>query len=365
MDPLLWAVVRAYRVLLWLYPRDYRPFADEMRDVFLESLSEAAGCGPLSLCATCLRELRDALAVILEEQVRAVRRWANRPSRARLRKKAAMSKVHPSEGRSESPTLAEQIAGVLPFVLVGLTMINYVSNGVVPQWGWYRGKTWLLVISEALLAIGVCVGWIAGFPRWSWPYLGFTVFFALWLSDASTPGLTLLGHAFARGERWGWRAWIPLGAAAAVGLLVTRSLHPIVRLGAGIWHDWTRLSFALYGAAPLLMWAMFDEVNNRWEFPFTVAWTIALTVGALAYMRSLDTRRRALSLAMGLALAAAVAIAGTSIYWHGRMVGRMTHPINGYVEALRGLVAMPIMVGLLLAPGLLGLLRTRRSRWAA
>jgi len=47
-----------------------------------------------------------------------------------------------------------------------------------------------------------------------------------------------------------------------VALLWTRSLRPPARFFAGIWHDWTRLSFALY--YPDLLDKM-DEALRAWE----------------------------------------------------------------------------------------------------
>jgi hypothetical protein len=55
-----------------------------------------------------------------------------------------------------------------------------------------------------VLPIGICIGWIKGFPRWSYPYVGHVIVFSLYMVNVATPGF-LFGR-----ELWGWRAWIPL-----------------------------------------------------------------------------------------------------------------------------------------------------------
>ena len=49
---------------------------------------------------------------------------------------------------------------------------------------------------------------------------------------------------------------------AAIGLLVSRNLKPVQKLLSSFWKDWTLLSFAGYGALPLLLLAVYDESRN-------------------------------------------------------------------------------------------------------
>lgn len=197
-----------------------------------------------------------------------------------------------------------------------------------------------------------------GFPRWSYPYLGYALVFALWLSGVATPGLRLAGHTFSPHEVWGWRAWLGLGAVAAVALLWTRSLRPPARFFAGIWHDWTRLSFALYGTLPFVLWVLFDEVQPTYRLPFLVVTTLCLTGGALTFMRAPTTARRTLSLLAGLTASWLVSTVALSAYWHGpRVPGHA--PFNWPATAVPMAAAGVVVAAFLLVPVVLGLLK----RW--
>ena len=208
------------------------------------------------------------------------------------------------------------------------------------------------------------MGWVKGFPRWSYPYVGLVLAFTLYWTDVSTPELRLLNYTFGRGEAWGLRAWIPFSAVAAIALVFTRSLRPLLRLLTGVWRDWTRLSFALYGAMPLLVWVSFDEVDRSFQFPYLLAAMLLLAGGAVAYMRAARSQGRALALLVGLAPAWVVTTVGVATYWHGRRDFWMRAPGNGYEMALTMLVALGVLAGLIFAPAMLGLLRRRAASGA-
>jgi hypothetical protein len=194
---------------------------------------------------------------------------------------------------------------------------------------------------------GLVIGWVRGFPRWSYAYL------------LSVPLIGLLSGAISLGPgvRLGWRALIPLGVAAATALLLTRSLRPLRRLVKGVWADWTQLSFALYSLMPTLVWIAFDEVADRFELPFMVALNLVLIGGALAYVRSATPRRRVMVLVDALALAWMATAVGTAVYWHRRMVGQGTRPLDWAIGVRPALIALFVLIALLLAPALLGVVR--------
>lgn len=105
-------------------------------------------------------------------------------------------------------------------------------------------------LRRGLLLAVVCLREVKGFPRWSFPYWGMALAFSSLLVGAALPGLIVFGHTFGRGELWGWRAWIPVLTVAVIALLLTRVVRPLRQLVTGVWHDWTRLSFAFYGTCP-------------------------------------------------------------------------------------------------------------------
>src|SRR5574341_363489 len=123
---------------------------------------------------------------------------------------------------------AEALAGTLLFLVTGLWLtLSVVPTGWgLPAWlsnaadRWSLG--WLL-----LPAIGLAAGYCLSFPRWSYPYVGLQVIMSLYMTYASTPDLRILGYTFQRNMLWGWRAWTPFFAAIGVGLIITRSTHPL------------------------------------------------------------------------------------------------------------------------------------------
>ena len=92
----------------------------------------------------------------------------------------------------------EALAGMLPFLVIGLADVLY-------EYLTYRGHGWSLtrwvfVASYLVLLIGLGVGWVKGFPRWSYPYAGWILFIHL-LGSGVTSGLWIFRGV---GE------WIPL-----------------------------------------------------------------------------------------------------------------------------------------------------------
>ena len=210
--------------------------------------------------------------------------------------------------------------------------------------------------AHLFILLGWLAGWVRGFPRWSYPYVGYGLLYALYLSSVSTPGLQLLGHTFARGEHWGWRAWLGIGAVAVLALLLTRSLRPLARLFTGAWRDWSRLSFALYGFLPLALWILYDEVHGPYPAPFLIVASLYLAAGAVAYCRSSTPPARAPSLLAGLTTSWLTITVALSAYWHGpRVPGR--GPFHWSETAVPIALAWVVRVLILLTPLLLGLLR--------
>jgi hypothetical protein len=265
---------------------------------------------------------------------------------------AALRDVH---GRG---SWGEALAGMLPFLVIGLAWTMRVLVGFLPYvWLGYVAF-WLFIGGYLALLIGFGVGWVKGFPRWSYPYVGYVLVFTLYFMSVATPGFRIFNYTFGSNDLWGWRAWIPFSVMAVIALVLTRSVRPLFRLVMGVWQDWTRLSFGLYGIMPLVVILSFDEVNRRYQLPFLLVLTLVLAGGALAYMRSARTWRRALALLIGLTLSWAVTTVGTAIYWDGRLEPWMRgEPDHWYEIVGRSAIAGTVLVALLLAPALLGLLR--------
>jgi hypothetical protein len=183
--------------------------------------------------------------------------------------------------------------------------------------------------------------------------VGFALLFTIWWAGMATVGMTVLGHAFGQHDLWGWRAWVPLAVCVAACVLVTRSLRPLRRLAAGVWRDWTRASFALYGAMPVVAWLSFDEVDTRHAALYLLGASGLLTAGAVVHVLSGRTLLRAAALLGGMTGASLLAAMGNDLY----RVGRLTFFVRGRVPwwfGLRGDVIAWAAAGLvLMAPALL------------
>lgn len=356
---------RGYGALLWLYPPPFRAeFEAEMNEVFARSLAAAADGGKGATFRLCLRELGDWPGALRRE-------WSSDLQARRLAAKGAdMEGDGPlrlagdashavGDPAPEAPAAwGLALLAAAPLLFTGLGLALSELPALEPWRRWLQFGPYLLVL------LGLVVAWVRGFPRWSYPYAGYALAFTLYMSSVSTPGLTLLGHTFRRREPWGWRAWLPLGAALLAGLLLTRSLRPAARFVTGAWCDWTRFSFALYGPLPLVMWLLFDEVHPPYPAPYLALSALFLAAGAVAYMRSTTPLKRALSLLAGLTATWLVCTVGLAAYWHGRQVSRMATPFHWWGTAVPMAFAWAVVALVMLAPVMLALLQrgVRRRR---
>jgi hypothetical protein len=207
----------------------------------------------------------------------------------------------------------ETLAGLVPFLYIGLwSIVLELLAFPPPPWQLiaYVGP---LVAGYVVTLAGLGVGWARSFPRWSYAYVLCVPLFSLYVSLAACS--TILPYPYLLCLPL-FSSLIPLAVMAIVVLVVTRSRPPLARLFTNVWRDWTRLSFALYGLVPILVWFAFDEVEDRFRLPFMIALTLILIGGALAYLRSARAWQRATALLVGTVLARVLATAGTRIYWN-------------------------------------------------
>ncbi len=187
--------------------------------------------------------------------------------------------------------------GALPFLLFGLAYLldrvaelvghNRLAYNLLD--GSLNRPTITVTLGTGVLfatTVGLLFGVLKGFPRWSYAYLGMSLYFG-WINN----------NQFYFGVFYKWWVWLPSLAAIVLGLLLTRSLKPLARLLQGAWNDWTRLSFALYAfASPLVMVVFFDGdwgVVQLYGLFFDI---VLLAAGAVAFLRSRTIWGRVLSL---------------------------------------------------------------------
>jgi hypothetical protein len=232
------------------------------------------------------------------------------------------------------------LAGTIFFMLWGLNLIagEFPHEWNVPEW--VPGV--FFVSAVFALPIGMCIGWIQGFPRWSYPYVGHVLVFSLYMTNVSTPGF-LFGR-----DLWGWRAWIPLMLIAVIALAVTRSFQTIIKFFMNIWNDWTLLTFGMFGFMPLLVAISFDEMDGLFSLYFMVIVTLVMVGTAWSYLRADGQRGRVIALLAGILLTTVIAVLAPTVYWQR----------NGWVD-LTGMTVMGgIVVLVMFSPVLIGLVHS-------
>lgn len=257
-----------------------------------------------------------------------------------------------NQDRERPTSWTATLVGVAFFVVLGLALIL----GEIPhEWvapSWLPGLGSALLLSSFVFAVIILgVGWVKGFPRWSYPYVGFVPLVSLYMMWVATPGLRIFNYTFGRNDLWGWRSWIPFLVMAAIVLLITHSLRPLLKLFTNIWEDWTLLTFGMFGFMPLLIGIRFDEMDRLYSLRFMVVLTLLMSGTALAYLRSMRGWQRALALLVGIILTATIVTVAPAVYWSE----------HGWVNVQRTLTAGVIVVAVLFSPALIGVLHRQGS----
>ncbi len=243
---------------------------------------------------------------------------------------------------------AAALAGMALFLICGLDLIlgEIPHDWVIPSWLLGLGRA-LFLGSLVFPVIALGIGWVKGFPRWSYPYVGFVLLVNLYMMNVATPGLRIFNYTFGRNDLWGWRSWIPFLLMAAITLLITRSLRPLLNLFTNIWEDWTLLTFGMFGFVPLLIGIGFDEVDRLYSLRFMVALTLLMSGTVLAYLRSTRQWQRVLALLVGNILTVTIVTMAPTVYWLE----------NGWVNVQRTVMAGIVVLAVMFSPVLVGLLR--------
>ena len=244
-------------------------------------------------------------------------------------------------------------AGMALFLLWGLVLIS----GEIPH-EWLQRYTVLerlytifFIIPMGIFPISMCIGWIKGFPRWSYPYVVHMITFSFYMGNGSTPGFKLFGYPIFGGELWGWRAWVPLMVIALIALAVTRSFQPIVKFFTNIRDDWTLLTFGMFGFMPLLVTIGFDEMDRLFSLYFMVILTVVMSGAAWFYMRADTHRGRVAALLAGILLSIGITVIAPTLFWLK----------NGWVNATGMAILGGIVVLVMFLPSLIGLGKRRQA----
>jgi hypothetical protein len=341
-------LIHVYHRLLSLYPAEFRDeLGEEMTAVFSEAIAEARMQSRRLVAIRFLRELRDYPSSL----------WrAQKLSRRNQKEVAGPQPLIPADGIAEPvqftrPSGLETAAAILPFVLMGLLYTFQALD--YPSGRSMRSFYWDLSL-YLLLLIGLGIGWVKGFPRWSLGYLGMALVFSWWLAGIAISGFRIFGHTFTHNEQWGWRGWISLLVVALVATLLSRSLYPLVGLAKSIWRDWSQLSFIVYGAFTwLALGITYDGKTFYNEIKYLpiniIIGAMIYTAGALFFMRLKTGWHRAVALqaAFNLAFLSSMAI--------GAIDGRVDEALQDNV--FYWFFVIIFWFGIMLLPGSLAIIR--------
>lgn len=190
--------------------------------------------------------------------------------------------------------------GTLPFLTFGIaSMIGKMDQFNHPQ------VTYVDLAFYGLALTGLLIGWIRGFPLWSYSYLGWSLVFAWWWTNISINGI-----------KWGYSIWLPFGIMVLLALLWSRSLDPIKKLFRDIWNDWTRLSLAMFAMGGLIFIGGGEDNHPQWLL-FSMVATLIISIGAWCFLCSSSLIGRVLSIAVSFILSA-VPMAISYLTWDWR-----------------------------------------------
>ena len=305
-----------------------------MLAVFRKALLEAENHGRKLVWGLVWRELRDLPGALVRTHLEFIM----------------------AEQKAEEPSPWGEVAlGALWFLVSGLYLIwdelplnwfgglfSYPETGIL---AFFWKALWVILVF--LPYIGLCIGYIKGFPRWSYPYVGAALIWSLFMIQAATPDLRLFGYEILGRQVWGLRAFVPPSMALLVAILVTRSLQPFRTLVTNAWKDWTKATYAMFGFTPLLILAAFDEMDRLYSLYFMVLLTVVMLATAILYLRATLGWQRAVTLFVGVGIVIGTATAAPIFYWQK----------SGQVE-----VGMQILLGMIVLlvfywPPLLGLVQ--------
>lgn len=326
---------RMYRTLLRAYPAAFRErFAVEMAQVF-HSL-----CGEAYLQSGVGGMMRLWLSAVWDWLWAALYQWW----RCLLKQKVENMQTNLIYRRDGIEPLSAAQAGIatLPFLAFGISSLASKLEFFHPDLAglalWQILFIHPFLLFNWFILIGLGAGILAGFPRWAYSFLGWALLFAWWWADMVFYGYSL-----------DWKIWLPLLGVFLVALLNRRSLQPLRALLAGMWRDWTLLSFGIYILYGFVF-MLYDENHHPYLLAFIASTTLAISLGAWGYFRSISPLRRILALLGGLFLATVLSMTSYATWdyqaYYGLPEGRQNDILVGFLF-FAGLVLLMFGNGLL------------------
>ncbi len=351
LDWLARCLERSFR----LYPRSHRQeFEQEMRQVFRMAAQEIYPQGLLATLVFFGRELRGVLGEVVGQYWQLLSLREGKLMQA-LEEFDGTARKEQGSPRREPLTWGTLLAGSAIFMVWGLDAIlrEIIFPPDRPELVATMTVSIFLLSWLIFLLPPVVVGyaWTRYFPRWTYPYVGAALLYAVLMDGIPSPHFPFSGGSYIP---WGWRAWIPLVLAVGVGLFITHSLRPLRRFFTNTWEDWTLLSYAMFGWAPLFLLASFDEIASGYTMTFMPLVVILMVTTVLLYLASRHLYQRAWALFAGAFLSLGITLVTTEVYWMG---------VSGFDMRHIALI-QAVFLGVMFAPGLIGVFR-HFGQWGA
>ena len=260
-----------------------------MYDTFFAGVEEAESLGTLPFFL--LREIRDIPGMLirahLEEWIAKLETGVHI-----LQDIASTSDLPPAppDGRDSWWQVLFEMSLFLAAGLL-LILVTYLPfENLHP--GWQRDVQFLRNSIPPFTVPVLLFGLMRGLPRWAYPFAG----------------LLLCYSGFLAGQTGLWLFFTIVLLASSVLFLAailtnpqpSRLPIPIRRIGQSFSLDWTRLSFAVYGAMPLVVLMAFDDSYYDNRTPFLALAALMMVVSAFLYCRSRTQPMQLLTLFAGM-----------------------------------------------------------------
>jgi small basic protein len=330
-----------YRCLLAFYPTGFRTeFEAEMKAVFTQALGEKRA----STARLLWRELCDWPGLV----------WgAHHAERIRIMMPISSSREQPVPAYQLVPAGSWRDAwlAALAYLLVlwdaaGWAILKTLQEPLqLTNATRNRLNNGITLSILAFLVVMFLLGWRGGWPRWSFPYLGFV------LTMGSSVGFSILFN----------NIWILFYITPLVSIFILmvvalgRWWKGLRALYERVCGDWTLLGLAYFSCVWLVF--MFVLNDTRYELGVDLVLSAIFVLGVLAYMRSASLWQRVVALPGAFSAASLVA----SFYLKAYFGGRQPYFVS---DTFRALTIFEVVVILpLLIVGILELWRYTSRHW--
>ncbi|MCA9953300.1 MAG: hypothetical protein KC434_01180 [Anaerolineales bacterium] len=284
--PLPVLLSRLYKTILRTFPAEFQAdFGEEMVELFGERLAEAEKQGAWAVIRLCSQEVGHWPVALLRLHFYHWQKKRRHVARFLVYVSRKSFFGIPSQANDGRFSFHQLLLEIIPFLFTTLLicLLTY----------WPPAETYDLTDISLLWAgvgplLGLLLGLAKSMPRWAYPYGGLLVGYTLWL---------------AIDQRLVW-LWVLLVLTAVsliiLAVVVHRQGQPLPkffqRIGASAALDWTRLSFGLFGTAPLFILAAFDNafLNQRTAYLALALLVMVVTAGVYGRCQRQDRQLAAL-----------------------------------------------------------------------